>query len=361
MSKKYGKYTIEDFIADDDFIQWAKFPTEESDIFWQTYIKNEPTQALSVQKAKIAVQQLAIVAKQNVPQGEEPVIWNEIEDGLPKNNKTFFFALNWKQWSLAASIFLILSFGVWFMMNSVSSETPIYSELVSKSVQTLKEVINNEKSKITVKLPDGSLVILQPNSRLSYEDTFAGTTRDVFLAGEGFFYVKKNPNKPFMVYANGLVTKVLGTSFSVKAFETDKEVIVNVKTGKVSVYSQKAAQNQDPEISGMVLKPNEKVVFSKMNERLIRNLVEKPLLLLANDEIQQFSFKDTSVEEIFSALEKAYGVEIIYDKEVMDNCRLTTSLTNENLFEKLDIICAGIEANYKVVDAQVIISSNGCN
>jgi hypothetical protein len=45
----------------------------------------------------------------------------------------------------------------------------------------------------------------------------------------------------------------------------------------------------------------------------------------------------------------------------MDNCRLTTSLTNENLFEKLDIICAGIEANYKVVDAQVIISSNGCN
>jgi hypothetical protein len=90
-------------------------------------------------------------------------------------------------------------------------------------------------------------------------------------------------------------------------------------------------------------------------------LIEKPVLLLTNQELEKFVFKDTSIENIFLALEKAYGVEIIFDKEVMVNCRLTTSLTNENLFEKLDIICAGIEAQYKVVDAQVIISSNGCN
>ncbi len=361
MSKNYVKYTLEDYITDQDFIQWAKYPTEESDLFWHSFIDNEPNQAAIIQKAKLAVLQLAKVAKQNVPQGEEPVIWNEIEAGLPENNKSFFLALNWKQWSLAASIFLFLGFGVWLMMKPNLSETPIYSELVSKTIQPLKEIINNSTSKITVKLPDGSQVMLQPNSRLSYDESFAGKIRDVYLAGEGFFDVKKNPKKPFIVYANGLVTKVLGTSFSVKAFETDKEVTVNVKTGKVSVYSQKTIRNQDPETYGLVLTPNQKVVFSKEDDRLTRNLVEKPVILLTSQELLQFSFKDSAIEQIFEALEKAYGVEIIYDKEVMVNCRLTTSLTKETLFEKLDIVCAGIEANYKVVDAQVIISGSGCN
>lgn len=361
MSKKYEKYTIEDFITDDDFIQWAKYPTEESDNFWQTFIKNEPTQAVSVQNAKIAIKQLAIASKQNIPLDEIPQIWNEIEEDLSEKSKTISLNFNWKYWTAAASLFLILGFGFWWKIKSSSTETAVYSEMIAKTSQSLKEVVNTSKDKIDVKFPDGSRAILQPNSRLSYNESFEGKIREVYLAGEAFFDVKKNPNKPFMVYANGLVTKVLGTSFSVKAFETDKEVVVNVKTGKVSVYSQKTAHNQDPEISGMVLTPNEKVVFSKESERLARNLVEKPTILLTSEELQQFSFKDSSMEQIFAALEKAYGVEIIYDKEVMNNCRLTTSLTNETLFEKLDIICAGIEANYKVVDAQVIISSNGCN
>ncbi len=361
MSKIYEKYTLEDFITDDDFIQWAKYPTEESDLFWHSFIENEPHQANSIQKAKLAVQQLAIVSKQNVPFGEDPQIWTEIEENLTERNKFLFLAINWKQWTAAASIFLILGFGVWWKIKSKSSSTPIYTELVSKTTQPLKEVINITKAEITTILPDGSQVILKPNSRLSYEESFEGQNREIYLAGEAFFEVKKNANKPFMVYANGLVTKVLGTSFTIKAFEKDKEVVVNVKSGKVSVYSQKTFRGQDPEIKGVVLTPNQQVIFSKEDERLTRNLVEKPVILLTSQELQQFSFNDSAIEQIFSALKKAYGVEIIYDKEVMANCQLTTSLTNENLFEKLDIICAGIEAKYKVVDAQVIISSNGCN
>ena len=111
----------------------------------------------------------------------------------------------------------------------------------------------------------------------------------------------------------------------------------------------------------MVLTPNQQGIFEKDVETLTRTLVEKPVILLTSQELEHFSFRDTPIEQIFSALEKAYGVHIIYDKELMSACRLTTSLTNENLFEKLNIICGGIEATYKVVDAQVIITSNGCN
>ncbi len=361
MPKQYEKYNIEEFIADDDFIEWAKYPTEASDDFWKSFIKNEPQQAAVVQKARIAVQQLAIVAKQNAPLGEVPKIWNKIEGNINEKETFILYSLSWKHWTTAASILLVLGFGFWWKTKPNPKNTLGYTELIGQNPQHLKETINNTSAELSVKLPDGSKAILKPNSRLSYQKSFEGNFREVYLAGEAFFEVTKNPKKPFMVYANGLVTKVLGTSFSVKAFESDKEVIVNVKTGKVSVYAQKTSPDQDPETNGMVLTPNQKVIFGKDNERLTRTLIEKPVLLLTSEELQQFSFKDAPVEQIFTVLEKAYGAKIIYDKDAMINCHLTTALTNETLFEKLDIICAGIEASYKVVDAQVIIASNGCN
>lgn len=361
MSKEYEKYTIEDFITDDDFIQWAKYPTDETNIFWQSFIKNEPSQSLTIQKAKVAVQQLAVATKQIAPTDEIPVIWTAIEDDLEEKPKNLFGGFTWKMWAVAASILLILGVGIWWISYASPNENSVYSKLRTNSLKLLNEIINTSTNEIAVILPDGSKALLKPKSRLSYNKTFEGKLREVYLEGEAFFEVIKNPKKPFMVYSNGLITKVLGTSFSVKAFESDKEVIVKVTTGKVSVYAQNTARNQDPEINGIVLTPNQKMIFGKENQRFSRTLVERPVVIITDKELQQFSFNDAPVEEIFLALEKAYGVKIIFDKDVVSTCHLTTSLTNENLFEKLDIICAGIEANYKVVDAQIIISSNGCN
>lgn len=361
MSKKYGKYTIEQFITDDDFIQWAKYPTEQTDNFWHTLIKNEPSQSSIIQKAKLAVQQLALVSKQTVLTNEIPVIWTGIEEEINVKSKFIYLRFTWKKWVAAASILLILGMGFWWQSNISQRTNSAYSKLTSNSPHPLNEIINISSNELAIRLPDGSKATLKPNSRVSYNKSFDGKVREVYLAGEAFFVVNKNPQKPFMVYANGLVTKVLGTIFSVKAFETDKEVIVKVTAGKVSVYKQNSSRNQDPEINGVVLTPNQKIIFGKDDERFTRTLVEKPIVVITDKELQQFSFNDAPVEQIFSALEKAYGIKIIFDKEVVINCHLTTSLSNENLFEKLDIICAGIEANYKVVDAQIIINSNGCH
>lgn len=361
MSKEYKKYTFEDFIIDDDFIQWAKCPTVETDNFWHTFIKNESSQSTTIQKAKLAVQQLAIAAKQATPIDEIPAIWNGIEKDLNKKSKIIVLGFTWKKWAIASSIMLVLGLGFWWKFYVSPSENSIYSNLTSNSSNPLNEIINTSPNELAVKFPDGSTALLKPKSRLSYNKTFEGKLREVYLAGEAFFEVTKNPKKPFMVYANGLITKVLGTSFSVKAFEKDKEVTVNVSTGKVSVYTQNTSRNQDPEINGVVLTPNQKMIFGKEDKRFIRTLIEKPGVIITDKELQQFSFNDAPVEQIFLALERAYGVKIIFDKDLVSNCHLTTSLTNENLFEKLDIICAGIEANYKIVDAQIIITSNGCN
>lgn len=361
MSKQYEKYTIEDFITDDDFIQWAKYPTDESDMFWQTVIKNQPEQSSIIHKAKLVVQQLAIASKKTAPTDEIPIIWAEIKADIYQKPQVMLLGFDWKKWAFAATILLIIGSGFWWQSNIFPNTNPVYERLTTNSSNQLREIINSSTKDQTVKLPDGSMAILKPHSRLSYAKSFDGKLREVYLAGEAFFEVTKNPKKPFMVYANGLVTKVLGTSFSIKAFETDREVTVKVKTGKVSVYAQNTTHNQDPETNGVVLTPNQKMIFGKEDERFTRTLVEKPTPLISDQELQQMSFNDSPVEQIFLALEKAYGVKIIYDKDVINNCQLTTTLGDENLFEKLDIICAGIEANYKVIDAQVIITSNGCN
>jgi transmembrane sensor len=284
-----------------------------------------------------------------------------INNNLTNQNKIFRYISYWKNWAIAASIFLAIFAGIWWQQELNSQKNEVYSVSKSKSQKQLDEIINSSSTDLPITLPDGSKAILKPNSYLSYNVSFNGALREIYLAGEAFFIVKKNPKKPFVVYANGLVTKVLGTSFSIKAFEADKEVTVDVKTGKVSVYAQNTSKNQDPETKGIVLVPNQKVVFDKSDEHLTRSLIEKPVILLSSQEVAKFLFKNASIENIFNALEKAYGVKIVFDKDVMINCRVTTSLTNENLFEKLDIICAAIEASYKIVDAQVIIVSNGCD
>ena len=349
MSKNYEKYTIEELITDSDFIQWAKYPTVESDIFWQTIATDSPVQADVIQKARMAVQALAIASKQNADTSEIPVIWSEIEQDL-NQPKSWYVPIQWKQWAAAASILIILGLGYWWNRDVASKTDTIYVELTSKTSKPIKEVVNITKNKLVISLPDSSKVILEPNSRLSYNTSFEGESREVYLSGEAFFEVKKNPKKPFLVYANALVTKVLGTSFSVKAYLNDKQVTVKVKTGKVSVYQNQLNKTKDPEINGVVLTPNQQGIFEKEVEKLTRTLVEKPTILISNQELAQFSFRDTPVEQIFVALEKAYGVDIIYDKELLTDCHLTTSLTNETLFDKLNIICGGIEATYKVVE-----------
>ncbi|MFD2522432.1 FecR family protein [Emticicia soli] len=360
MAKNYEKYTLEELITDEDFICWVKYPTQELDEFFQTLIKNNPSQAKLIHTAKLAVQQLAIASKQDAPANEIPVIWTDIEETLTQAPAPRAgLRISWKYLTAAAAVILLMGIGYW--LNTRNMSASVYTQLTSNSAKPIKEVVNTSTEIMSVTLPDASEVKLQPNSRLSYNKSFEGDLREVYLSGEAYFDVKKNAKIPFVVYANGLVTKVLGTSFSVKAYEQDKQVSVNVKTGKVSVYAQKSPQTLDPETKGIVLTPNQQVIYTKENEQLARTLVAKPTILLNKQELLQFAFKDAPIDDIFEALEKAYGVEIIYDKEIMSNCRLTTSLTNETLFEKLDIICAGIEATYKLIDAQIVITSNGCN
>lgn len=363
MLEKYADYTIEDFVKDERFIQWVKRPDTASDSFWLGFLERYPLQEEVVLQARNLVLQLDRATRGPVDPRDASEIWHQVQERIEEasNPVRRWYNSRFTTWLAAASV--LVAAIVWWKGPGIVSQKPVgvYAQLTGKSEEVLEERMNKEDTPLIVTLPDGSRVTLEKNSRLSFVRDFNGSSRKVYLSGAAFFEVTKNPGKPFMVYANELVTKVLGTSFSVSAFEEDQRVTVAVKTGKVSVFANKYVNNEDPETKGLILVPNQQVAFSRDKETLIRSLVSMPKIIVPQEDLKHFTFNNAQVSSIFNALEEVYGVEILYDEELMSDCRLTTSLFDETLFERLDVICEAVGATYKVVDAQVVIFGRKCN
>lgn len=362
MSEKFAEYTVEDFLKDQDFIGWVLAPNPAKDVIWTMVQGRYPFQSENMQNARHMILQLAEASKPDVNQELKQEIWDNIQNGMDEvAMPTKPSWQKWMPWFSAASIVLVT--GLFFLSKYKLAEShkSVYGKLIEQEVNALTEVVNDSDTTLLVTLPDASSVTLQKNSRLSYEKDFSGHERKVFLSGAAFFNVTKNPSKPFLVYANELVTKVLGTSFLINAFEQDKQVTVAVSTGRVSVFANKYAGAANPEQKGMILVPNQKASFVRKTESFKRSLVDMPQVIVSEEELHQFGFSNEPVTTIFDALEHVYGVDIVYDKEVLAACRLTTSLGNETLFEQLNIICEAIDAHYKVMDAQIFISGKKCN
>src|SRR5690606_18114328 len=138
-------------------------------------------------------------------------------------------------------------------------------------------------------------------------------------------------------------------------------ITVEVKTGKVTVFTANKDNAQDPETKGMILRPNQKVEYIKSEEKMTRSLVRDPEPQIIPETLEVFEFHEAPVPTILEAMKKIYQIEILYDKEVLAGCLLNTSLTNETLFQKLDVICEAINATYKVVDGEIIINGKKCS
>jgi transmembrane sensor len=277
---------------------------------------------------------------------------------LPKSRKLPL----WKYAAAACAAILVLVSVLWFTDKEPQTASYDIAQVI-KSVAPIERT-NGTDRPMDVVLEDKSVVTLEPGAKIRFPETFSAQRREVVLEGEAFFEITKNPVKPFIVYAGEVVTKVLGTSFRVSSGKTGNDVTVAVKTGRVSVFSPKLTSKtkgvEDPETGGVVLTSNQQVVFMAREQRLVRTLVPHPDLVLPPVEQPKFAFHDASVEDIFTVLEKAYGVEIVYDETLLANCRVTTSIEEENLYEKLKIICTLLNATYKIIDAQIVIDSKGC-
>lgn len=184
----------------------------------------------------------------------------------------------------------------------------------------------------------------------------------MYLSGEAFFNVKRNEDRPFLVYSNEVVTQVLGTSFTIKAYEHEKEITVAVKTGKVSVYANPPGKLMTGATGqkAVILAPNQQIVYNRRNSIVVKQLVKEPEIILPNSNLFKMRFDEVPVTKIFKVLEENYGVEIVYDEEALKKCTLTTAMSDEGLYQRIEVICKAIKAEYTVTEAVIFIKSPGC-
>lgn len=371
----YRTYEAEDFLSDESFRQWTVDAAPSATRFWEQWLTQNPDRAEVVRQAQDLIHALSNHYQDDATDERISLELSKLVSKAVERREAESEAhadrpvipLGQRRWwrRAAAASVLVIGLSVWFYAHQTPSPAPNSYEYLTKTATTvpLQEKVNNGTKAINILLSDGSVVILNPKSRLSYPHHFAANTRTVYLSGEAFFDVVKNSAKPFLIYANRTVTKVLGTSFLVRAY-CKEDVTVMVKTGRVSVYSQKdyekAQKSGVRRIEGVVLTPNQQMTYNPEANRLVKALVEKPAALVVNRPSREQAFEDASVAQVFSSLERTYGVKLLFDEEALAACLVNVTFNEENLMERLEVICQTIGASYEVLDGQIVITSRGC-
>lgn len=365
MQERDKYQTIEDFLTDVSFQKWIREGEEHDN--WVEWSLENPQRAKLVEEARLWILAIGVsTLPENLTQTALQTTWEKIQlaEKETERPKSFSYQRIW--WSAAAMLLLSLGVGwVVYQQNKTQEPQTTYSALVSQAADGLLEQTNNTNKPQLITLSDGSSVLLYPQSKLSYPKSFAGNERKVFLLGEGFFEISKNPKKPFLVYSNEVVTKVVGTSFRIKAFSNESDIEVTVKTGQVNVEPNQLITNTEKK--HVTLLPNEGIRFKRhdFSFEKIAKLPTPEVAQQANPSIEQvnFEFSDVPVAQIFALLEEAYLLEIDFPAEKLKDCYLTTSLNDQPLPEKLKIICESLGKNtrYEMNGNQIVILSNGCN
>lgn len=211
----------------------------------------------------------------------------------------------------------------------------IYQHIKPVAMCTVSTLANNQE----VRLPDGTQVVLNHYSTLTYPERFHSGKRTVTLSGEAYFEVSKDKAHPFVVETSPINVEVLGTHFNVEAYPNDPEATTTLIEGSVAVSNKSNTER-------MILKPNESAIYNKKRQRLVCERVEN-----ATEEIAwrqgNFIFNDIPLQEIAQQLSNSFGIQVIVSDKALQNYRLIARFTNkESLTEILDLLQAAGHFQY---------------
>lgn len=226
----------------------------------------------------------------------------------------------------------------------------LYSSSADDQIQINKEFSETHRRDSFVRLPDGSTVVLNENSSLTYPDSFDGSTREVVLEGEGFFDIKHDTSKPFIVRSGTVVTRVLGTAFNIKAFPGGEDVVVTVTRGKVEVSA-------DKKVLGVITQDQQITVNKKTNvadQHVVNS--EETIAWIERD----IFFDDVTMEQAIQELENRFDVQIKFLNDQIKECRFTaTFIRGEDLDQILLVICEFNKASFVRKESGNLIEIDG--
>ena len=238
-------------------------------------------------------------------------------------------------WVQVASVAAILIFGLLLG----STVTWLVSKNKTNSEQLVFETPRGEKS--LVKLPDGSEVWLNANSKLVY-NSFSSNHRQVELKGEAFFKVARNEKAPFVVKTNECEVEVLGTTFNIMAYDEFGRKEITLLSGKVNVHINGDEQVLKPG-QALILK-NHKVQVIEVNSSQSSGWVDN-----------KFNFQNIPLSELMKRLENWYDVDITLENNTGREINFTGIFKNEEtIWQVLDAIKVYTPIYYKKTNLRQI-------
>lgn len=195
------------------------------------------------------------------------------------------------------------------------------------------------KTKV-ITLADGTRVTLNANSDLRYPQEFNGTTREVYLKGEAYFEVVHDEKKPFIVYSGTLKTQVLGTSFTISAYDEHRPIKVTVLTGKVGLVDQSNKAH-------VILTPGLCATTDQTNQNFAISHIADPADAIAwlDDKL---TFENATLADVANALSNKYAVNIKISNHQLAAQRITAIFQNQTLPDILNGITRLTHSKYHV-------------
>lgn len=237
-------------------------------------------------------------------------IWQSISESIDEENVIQSNRPLWKYFGIAASIALLVALSFFLF------DQPTQIELLTSTGE-----------QVTQTLPDGSTVILNASSVISYSDDW---NRELTLEGEAFFEITKGEN--FVVKTPNGEVQVLGTSFNV--YSREEAFVVACKTGKVNVTIPLKSFSED-------IVPGEIVSMKDDTVRRTNRLPE----LMGKWNTGEFYFNHQPISEVIAELQRQFSIEIEYDGRI--NQEFSGYFTNKNLENALDMVCLPLGLEYQ--------------
>ena len=177
---------------------------------------------------------------------------------------------------------------------------------------------------------------------------FRSDTREINLVGEAFFEVHHDATHPFIIHTQGTTVRVLGTSFNVRAYNAQVQVVV--KTGRVR-FSKNNAE--------VILEKGQKGELLANVDTIIKSEVEEQKTIVGDKKIS-LNFEKISLEEVAEKLSKIFGKKILLNNDNIKNCKLTASFQDEELENIINVIAETFNLKIENTSDSIILSGVGC-
>lgn len=239
-----------------------------------------------------------------------------------KINKKLFVYFKFFKWiQVAAIILLPISIAaIWYLYKE-------NSQLSSEEMVVATGI--GEHAKIT--LPDGTDVNLNAESKLCYiPKTYNKKERQIRFDGEGYFQVRKDKQHPFLINAQGLNVRVLGTKFNLLARKKDASAVLSLQEGSVLFSSLLTGMN-------VILKPNQKAILNQSTGIIIVKKEENFQDVIAWRR-KELVFRNAPLRSVINSIEKNYNIKIRIKTKAYLKDLFTGTLPNSNINEDLEIL-----------------------